>query len=442
MGYGLRRTAFDRSSYDFWTNRYQVVNVKDFGATGDGVHDDTKAMQNAIDAVGNGDTLYIPNGVYAITQPLINPAGLNHINVTGQGSETILLATVTMTDIIAFTNVSRSTFRNFYLNCNNYADHGINLTQSSETSTQNRLEHILGKLAKNYLFYLDGEEDCILDQCINEGNESNGGLVTGAVRWIIPDGAGTIIGGALFGEVKVQAQMFMVAGATIGPLICDNPNAQQSWMWQISGSYVYDSSSSNCIDTTTNLVNINLDGCYMVADFSQNFINGNILNNMSIYATNCQWIQGSENSNSALNILRASGSGNATFVGGNVVLTGKGTSCSVFSPVSSPSTQINIASPIAGCDDYLSTVTGTTAGTVYWAQPEKGTRKVFIAYFDGYENDTKTNQTITFPTPYSYAPTVSTNSTGLTVSASTTELTITSPDSTTTYSGVVEVVGL
>lgn len=72
---GLRRSAFNQSSYDFWADRYRVVNVKDFGATGDGVHDDTKAMQNAIDAVGNGDTLYIPNGVYAITQPLINPGG-------------------------------------------------------------------------------------------------------------------------------------------------------------------------------------------------------------------------------------------------------------------------------------------------------------------------------------------------------------------------------
>lgn len=88
------------------------------------------------------------------------------------------------------------------------------------------------------------------------------------------------------------------------------------------------------------------------------------------------------------------------------------------------------------------TLAGTTAGNIYWAQPEQGTRKVFIAVFDGYENDTTTNQTITFPTAYSYTPAVSTNSTSLTVSVSTTGLTITSPDSTTTYSGVIEVVGI
>lgn len=85
---------------------------------------------------------------------------------------------------------------------------------------------------------------------------------------------------------------------------------------------------------------------------------------------------------------------------------------------------------------------GTTAGHVYWAQPEQGTRKVFIGVADGYENDTTTNQTIAFPTAYTYTPAVATNTTGLTVKASTTTLTITAPDSTATYSGVIEVVGI
>ena len=83
-----------------------------------------------------------------------------------------------------------------------------------------------------------------------------------------------------------------------------------------------------------------------------------------------------------------------------------------------------------------------TAGTIQWAQPEQGTRKVFIAYADAYAEDNTTNQTITFPTPYTYTPVITTDTTGLTLAVSTTELTITAPDTTTTYTGVIEVVGI
>ena len=47
-----------------------VVNVKDFGAKGDGVHDDTKAIQAAYDAVvrkGRG-TIFFPEGFYRVTR--------------------------------------------------------------------------------------------------------------------------------------------------------------------------------------------------------------------------------------------------------------------------------------------------------------------------------------------------------------------------------------
>lgn len=48
------------------------VSVKDFGAVGDGVTDDTAAIQNAINA---GHTIYIPAGTYRITSTLTAPSG-------------------------------------------------------------------------------------------------------------------------------------------------------------------------------------------------------------------------------------------------------------------------------------------------------------------------------------------------------------------------------
>jgi hypothetical protein len=55
-------------------NRFaDVVNVKDFGAVGDGVADDTAAIQNAISALSSGGgTVFFPAGEY-VTDPIVMP---------------------------------------------------------------------------------------------------------------------------------------------------------------------------------------------------------------------------------------------------------------------------------------------------------------------------------------------------------------------------------
>ena len=88
-----------------------------------------------------------------------------------------------------------------------------------------------------------------------------------------------------------------------------------------------------------------------------------------------------------------------------------------------------------------SSLAGTTAGTIDYAMPEQGTWKKFMAIAAGYKNDTTTNQTITFPVAFTNTPIVTQNTSGLTVSVSTTTLTITAPDATTTYSGYIFVEG-
>jgi hypothetical protein len=69
------------------------VNVKDWGATGDGVTDDTLALNTAfIYASNNGESVYIPAGNYIITDTLeATPHGSTfqtcHIEGAGQGNE-------------------------------------------------------------------------------------------------------------------------------------------------------------------------------------------------------------------------------------------------------------------------------------------------------------------------------------------------------------------
>lgn len=56
--------------------REVIINVKEFGATGDGVTDDTNAIQSAIDALLNSvdqNTLFFPKGVYRLNTAVYTP---------------------------------------------------------------------------------------------------------------------------------------------------------------------------------------------------------------------------------------------------------------------------------------------------------------------------------------------------------------------------------
>ena len=67
------------------------INVRDFGAVGDGVADDTAAIQAAITAAGSGGTINIPKGTYNVSATL---NGLINQQILGSGpNETIIQRT-------------------------------------------------------------------------------------------------------------------------------------------------------------------------------------------------------------------------------------------------------------------------------------------------------------------------------------------------------------
>lgn len=105
--------------------------------------------------------------------------------------------------------------------------------------------------------------------------------------------------------------------------------------------------------------------------------------------------------------------------------------------------------PLSTTSTNQTTLGGTTAGSAvsngtltYSSTSPLGSSKQYNITFTGYENNTAVNQTITFPTPFTAAPVIIGNNTGLTIPApSTTTLTITAPNSVTTFSGTVIVQG-
>lgn len=47
-----------------------IVSVKDYGAVGDGITDDTSSIQDAVDSLSNGGTIYFPAGEYLISSTI------------------------------------------------------------------------------------------------------------------------------------------------------------------------------------------------------------------------------------------------------------------------------------------------------------------------------------------------------------------------------------
>src|ERR1700691_3284692 len=92
---------------------------RDFGAKGDGVTDDTHAIQNALDALGSAGhspVLYIPSGTYRITETLTLVGGIN-LSIAGEDPRRTTLkwngaqaGTILHVDAVAYSRFIRLTF--------------------------------------------------------------------------------------------------------------------------------------------------------------------------------------------------------------------------------------------------------------------------------------------------------------------------------------------
>lgn len=104
-----------------------IVNVKDFGATGNGSTDDTTSINSAIGALTNYSTLYFPEGKYIITTALNGISSLNHITITGDGWSSEIHSTVTGAAGNTFTVASTCS----YINIRNLAITGAASTRGN-----------------------------------------------------------------------------------------------------------------------------------------------------------------------------------------------------------------------------------------------------------------------------------------------------------------------
>jgi hypothetical protein len=81
----------------------QTVSVKDFGAVGNGITDDTAAIQAAINSLSTtGGKVYLPANTYKITAPLTNTK--SGVSLFGDGSAATIISNSQTGDAIVFGN--------------------------------------------------------------------------------------------------------------------------------------------------------------------------------------------------------------------------------------------------------------------------------------------------------------------------------------------------
>ena len=139
VGSALTVTATGSTTARTLANRAaDVVNVKDFGAVGNGIADDTAAIQAAVNAMAtDGGHLYFPAGSYKVTTAISIPYGRNGGLITGQGDATKIVASGCAAFLMASQGYYRFTIEKLWLQGNSTA--GIPAIDGSPSSVPNIL---------------------------------------------------------------------------------------------------------------------------------------------------------------------------------------------------------------------------------------------------------------------------------------------------------------
>lgn len=168
---GNERPVQFKSALDVSIGLRSHTDVREFGARGDGVTDDTTSIQNAIDSTRPGGVVFLPAGNYLISAPLLVSKRLV-IEGDGIGTQVFQMSDFNLLEI---NNVRGATIRGLYLGSAATAP-GTSLVRLLN-SHNNRLDEIT-MLGGHYGIHLQGS---LLNTLVNVRSGVNiGGFFSGA----------------------------------------------------------------------------------------------------------------------------------------------------------------------------------------------------------------------------------------------------------------------
>jgi len=172
----------------FENKNNKITCVKDFGAKGDGITDDSKAIQKAIDTK---DSVFFPQGIYNISKPLKIK---NNKSLLGQNNLSIINAN-NNTDALHI-NCSDAIIKNLQIQ---NAVNGIKLFGFSKECKKNYIKNIIITNVNTGIF-IDGNcKNNTFDQITIKGPQNHGILLTMTKQNDIPPKANR------FSNIKIKS---------------------------------------------------------------------------------------------------------------------------------------------------------------------------------------------------------------------------------------------
>ena len=466
--------------------------IEQFGAVGGSV-DDTEAFINAMNFLGeNGGILYCLGPLYTVSR-LINASGPNNFSIVGAGKYSTTIQNISTTDssIFDFSGSTHIRIEGCTLHNEGGADAGTLLSVSNSSSSIRNIRF------SNYAIgaSLTGNTGVFSDCDLNVAGFTNS---TGVV---VNGFAGGLLIYGLLGYVPSVTPSNGILVESCGALQIDACNIiKQGVNLNIApstGNIAASIQASNCFFDSAQVANIGITPnggtvtrCFFTqcecSSASQNgiIINGSngVVNGVTIVSAQTNFcsnngilIEGSGVSNISIVGGEAAGNGGSglslnnsinninvtSFQAGAIYGASSGnadgiyaddtvTNVTIINPIVSGNgsstannlavpTSVAVFNPIVPGNNIV--VDAPTSGSLTLTMSQQGNGKQVVLTFNAYENDTTTAQTINFPVAFSVTPLILGNNTGLTLTASTTGVTITAPDSTTTYSGTVAIMG-